>query len=249
MPLINRALLEQQTFDSATPAGSAVIVHRMDRAGEYDVHIARDDEVVGVFRLNVGEAPGPEQTVIRSAGSVSAPLEPGSAVALDLAAAMRKPPAERTLAVPAGGWVSFTAPAGAVRRRVLVTPAGDGGEDFDSRRLGPGDVFAVTLIRPGRYAVTNDASGARAEVRVTYPQVGSSPYRPPDPATVDCGANGFSEAAIVLGPAQGLVFQIGAEARIRIELVEPDDGPERAATPRARLTRGERAERPAATDG
>jgi len=249
-PLINRALLEQRTFDSATPAGTAVIVHRIERLGEYDLNIAREDDVVERMRLNVGEAPGPERDQARPAETASAALRPGSAVSLDLASVVLNPPEERVLAVPAGGYVAFTAPAGAVRQRVTVTPAGgEGGEEFDSRRLGPGDIFAVTLIRPGRYTVANAASDARAEVQVTYPQVGSSPYRPPDPATVECGADGFSETSITLAPAQGLVFRIDTEARIQIELVEPDDGPAPQPRPRARWVRPERPERTDTSNG
>lgn len=235
-PLINRALLEQQTFDSATPVGTAVIAHRMERAGEYDLHIARADDVVERMRLNVGEAPTPERGMIQPAETPSAPLRPGSAVSLDLASAVLRPPAERTLAVPAGGYLAFTAPAGAIRQRVSVTSAG-GGEEFDSRRLGQGDIFAVTLMRPGRYSVVNALGGARAEARVTYPEVGSSPYRPPDPATVECRADGFSDASVTLAPAQGLVFHLETDARIQIKLVEPDDGPTRTPRPRARLIR------------
>lgn len=246
-PLINRALLEQRTFDSATPAGSAILVHRMERVGEYDINVAREDDVVERLRLNVGDA---AESNARRADAASATLTPGAAVSLDLAQVVLNPSAVRVLAVPAGGHVAFTAPAGAMRQRVTVTPAGSAdGEEFDSRRLGPGDIFAVTLIRPGRYTVTNAADDAGAEIRVTYPQVGSSPYRPPDPATVECGPAGFSQALTTLAPAQGLVFSIGTEARIQIELVEPDDGPASTPRPRGRWVRPERRERTETSNG
>src|SRR5262249_25222362 len=69
-------------------------------------------------------------------------------------------------------------------------------------------------------------TAAKGEIRVSYPVIGSTPYRPPDPVEVQVNAQGFQPNAIQLKPAQGLIFHVGSvSARIQIDLVEPDDGP------------------------
>jgi hypothetical protein len=226
---INRALIEQTTFDSATPTGTAVVAHRFEQAGQYEVSVIRGAEVIDRLRLNVPEQPTSEQ----GEGQPVEPVQPGGAISVDLASSVFNPATDRLLAVPAGGYVAFTAPAGAVRLGATVARAGaEGGElEFDTQRLLPGDLFAVTLIRPGRYTASNTATGASLGIQVTYPEVGSAPFRPPGPASVECRADGFSTNTVALAPTQGIIFNVSTATRIQIELAEPDDGPSPAARP------------------
>jgi len=98
-------------------------------------------------------------------------------------------------------------------------------------------VFGLTLIRPGRYALQNTIARTKAEIVVTYPKVGKTPYRPADPLQVEATKDGFGEPTFTLGPGQGMVFRFRTESRIQIDLVEPDDGPKRDRGPSARLSR------------
>ena len=50
----NSMFLNQMTFDSASPIGSAVVVHRIDDEGEYDVELGREDETPDRMGLSVG---------------------------------------------------------------------------------------------------------------------------------------------------------------------------------------------------
>jgi hypothetical protein len=213
--------MEQTTFDSATPTGTAVLIHHFDQAGDYDISIRRGDEVIDRLRLNV-----PEQRAPEGEAQGAEPAHPG-AISIDLRSIVFNPAADRRLAVPAGGYVTFTGPAGAASLGVTVARAGaEGGDlEFDSQRLRPGDLFAVTLIRPGRYTASNTISGASMEIRVTYPQVGPTPFRPPGPASVECQADGFNTETVTITPLQSVIFGISSETRIQIELAEPDDGP------------------------
>jgi hypothetical protein len=95
---------------------------------------------------------------------------------------------------------------------------------YDSRRLEEGDIFAAMLLRPGRYSIANELSKARGEVTVAYPTVGKTAYRPPAALHVDCG-DAIKPSAIRLKPAQGLNIHATGPARVKITLVEPDDGP------------------------
>ncbi len=98
---------------------------------------------------------------------------------------------------------------------------------FNSQALGEGDIFSASIIRPGTYSVVNQlAKGkARAEVVVSYPEIGKTAYRPPAPVHVQVTQRGFDPERIELKPGQGMVFEVKAPARIVTELTKPDDGP------------------------
>lgn len=232
---INRALIEQTRFDSAAPTGTAAVVHRFEQPGEYDINITRDDEVIDRMRLNVPVQRTPERAEAQTAGAAAEQPLPGAVAAVNLASVILNPLTDRRVAIAAGGYVTFNAPAGSVPLGATVARADaeEGEVEFDTRRLGPGDLFAVTLIRPGRYVATNSATGATLDIQVTYPVVGSTPYRPPEPANVECNAGGFNPDTVILGPAQGVLFHISTETRIQLELTEPDDGPSPATGPLA----------------
>jgi hypothetical protein len=108
---------------------------------------------------------------------------------------------------------------------------------FNSQQLGEGDIFSAAILRPGTYSVSNrlandtekgkekEKEKERARVVVSYPEMGKTAYRPPEPVRVQVGPRGLEPASINLKPAQGLVFDIKTSARIVIELVKADDGP------------------------
>lgn len=105
-------------------------------------------------------------------------------------------------------------------------------EVFDSRELRDGDMFAVTLFRPGTYAVVNVKNRARGEIGVAYPKMGDVPYRPPDPVSIGSTVSALRPDRITILPGQGQLYRIGTPSRIKIELVTPDDGPKDAQPPR-----------------
>jgi hypothetical protein len=91
--------------------------------------------------------------------------------------------------------------------------------------LGEDDLFSVTMVRPGTYTVANTVTRAEGSVTVAYPTIGEAPYRPPEPASVVCRADGFDPPSVDLQPAQGLIFRFEVPSRIVIALAQPDDGP------------------------
>jgi hypothetical protein len=149
----------------------------------------------------------------------------------------RRPPPEggEHLVLNAKGHAVFQAPEGAEGYAVVAEAAGPGGPaPFDSRQLGGDDLFAVTLIRPGTYTMTNLLTGAEGRITVAYPTVGDRPYQPPDPVSVECTKQGFAPDTIDLQPAQGIIFRFGTPSRIKIDLVEPLDRPAGPAEERGR---------------
>jgi hypothetical protein len=145
------------------------------------------------------------------------------------------------LVVTVSGYAVFHAPPGVSGLAVqLQSPGGENQPPvFDNRQLKDGDIFAVTVFRPGRYSLTNTIGGAKGDLRVSYPVVGDTPYVPPDPLPVQVTAQGFQPGSLQLQPAQGIVFTINnTAARIQIDLVAPDDGPAKPGGPAKPVTRG-----------
>ena len=222
----NPMFLSQSTFDSASPVGSAVLVHRFDNEGEYDVELGREGEVPDRVTLSI--------TAGREEGTATA------SVTIDAApAAAGTVPGQRRSKLGAGGFASFTSSHAGGAGSVIVVRRRDAKEvEFDSRRLGEADLFAVTLVRPGLYGVRNTLGKAEGRVVVSYPVVGDRPYRPADPVHVVCTETGFEPERVEIGPAQGIIFRFRTAARLLIELLEPDDGPEPGPRGRASSKRG-----------
>lgn len=97
---------------------------------------------------------------------------------------------------------------------------------FDSRTLQQDDVFIVSLLRPGRYEVTNQLDKSRGQIKVAYPMSEKQPFSPPPPERVSVSEEGFNPAELGIRAAQGVVFTIqAAKASLKVNLVEPDEGP------------------------
>ncbi len=251
-PLVNRRLFELVTFDSATPGGHATVVHRFRTEGQYVLSVVREDREVESRSLTL--LPGVQAAGADAAAAPRAGSHPPESVTIDLRDSQTGPgvprPAARPpsrITLPAGGYAAFTAPPG-VANRAVVRRVGTAGEqqdvEFDTAELGPEDVFALTLLRPGTYAVRNAVSNQTGRIVVTYPVVGDVPYRPADAVDVRVEGAGFDPADVTVGPGQGVVFRVGTRSRITIDLTEPDDGPGDAERPRRPLARWRAGSRP-----
>ena len=92
---VNSMFFTQTRFDSASPVGSAVVAHRFEHEGDYDVHLGRDEEPPDRVVLTVGPAAD------RSSGAAGVTIDTSPARS-DAAAAGRRS------RLPAGGYASFT---------------------------------------------------------------------------------------------------------------------------------------------
>jgi hypothetical protein len=238
---INQRFLHQTQFDSAAPTGTAVVAHEFEQDGSYELAVARKDKVVSRVPIVVT----PRRPVAAEAAeppAAQAEQVGRDAVSVDLSKLMRPgtaPPELLSLAV--AGWVSFTSSQPAAGHHVVVRRVkreqGKRGDVFDSRRLDKRSLFAVTLLQPGRYSLQNAIGRTKAEIVVSYPQVGDVPYRPPAPLQIEVTKEGFGEKRFTLSPAQGIVFRFRTESRIQIKLIEPDEGPPRERRPQARFAK------------
>ncbi|HEX6998776.1 MAG TPA: hypothetical protein VF322_11570 [Gammaproteobacteria bacterium] len=224
---MDRHLYTQIGLDSGSLTMLGAVVKSFGEPGEYRGTVRKGDRHAGVFYLSVDK----DSPVARADIDLAA-FDRGASAAGSGGCGCGEPRCgcggkEPRYSVNPRGYALFRVSGGAGGYAVHVRKAAEADDTpvFDSRKLGEGAVFSAMLLRPGRYAVTNTLGKARAEVVVAYPQRTDRPYRPPAPVRVTVTAKGFDQDGIRLGPAQGLIFECRTEARIKIELVEPDDGP------------------------
>lgn len=226
--------LTQTNFDSGSLGGLASVAHPVTEAGQHPLTILQADKAVQSLMLTVQSVAKDSSAAATAASTVkdAAAANIPAALQIDLSAIVNAAGQLSSklseLVVAASGYTLFHAPAGTsgFAAQLHAPGAADKPPVFDSRQLGNGDVFATAVFRPGRYSVTNKINNAQAQLRVSYPVISSTPYSPPDAFEVQLGQNGFQPNDIELKPAQGVVFHINnTQARIVIDLVEPDDEP------------------------
>jgi hypothetical protein len=92
---------------------------------------------------------------------------------------------------------------------------------FDSKNLGPGDIYTVTLLEPGKYIAESTAAKSKMNIIVSIPEgVKGKPFNPQEPITVDATNEGFSINEVKLNSSQGLVFNLKIKTDILINFVE-----------------------------
>jgi hypothetical protein len=214
--------IAQTGLDSGALTMLSAVVRRFTEPGEYRGTVRRGDAIEKVFYLSVDKE------------------SPVAAADIDLAALAGSLPEQQRRGkecCPGDGETRFSVnPRGYVLFRVS---GGRGGYSVNVRRADPdektpffnstalddGASFSARVLRPGTYSVTNARSKASASLTVAYPPKPFSGYRPPAALRVEVTERGFQPERIELKPAQGLIFDCRAPARIVITLERPDDGP------------------------
>src|SRR5690242_12985314 len=162
---INPQWINYTSFDSGAPSGGATVAHRFTTPGEYKVRFVDEREAtLGETLLAVApETPAKiaaAQNAVLDLVKVAYPKNLGDTIA------QRDP-----VFVKPEGYVSFT--SGTQQPfAVVAAPVAGAAAAFDTRRLGEGDVFALTLLRPGEYRMTNELSRAEGRITVSYPVIG-----------------------------------------------------------------------------
>jgi hypothetical protein len=174
----------------------------------------------GVYRGTIVAAAGDERdfTLVVDANDVA------QSVAIDLAGAAHAAGAgcgcERCTGEAyrtAPGYVAFQVGSGIGRYSVRLARANSSeGNVFDSRLLGAGDIFAATLLRPGRYRATELEHRHTATIQVV--RLGDRDRSVlHEPVRISADAHGFSERQLEIVSSQGLVVEVRAKAAILIE--------------------------------
>ena len=223
---LNRALFINRPLDSRALGALVTLLHRFPDPGDYDLFVRREGQVVfrGPVEV-VGEmVPGPEPP--------PAPAGAAYQINLDLATLGATEdgcpaPAPR---LAAGGVLGFYVSKGTSHYTVTLTRIiGEKRETVldNATGLPAGDFFAVTLVRPGAYAVTNPMGSGRSMVKVEAPS--REGYRADQVAMFQVKGDAFEPAEAAILSGQSLLFQCETAAHIVVESV--DAGPtERRAT-------------------
>jgi hypothetical protein len=224
--MLNRALFVNRPLDSGALTVLATLIHRFTEPGDYELFVRREGRLIARSPVQViGQLPdasgGPAGDVRTKAAGSGASYQ----VNIDLATIGQSTgdcEPEPTYVVATGGVMGFYVSAGTGRYTVALTRilADKKMTVLDSAAgLPEGDFFAVTLVRPGVYSVTNRLADAQARVDVNLPK--PEGYRPSDASLVQAVRGGFEPAEMKLFSGQSLVFQCQTAAHLVVELIEP----------------------------
>ena len=211
---VNLQLLATTRFDSGALGPLAMVVHQFSSTGRYQAVAKRDGHAVADVDFQVDE----ESTVMQldvdlaEADRAATARPEGCGCDGELAARVVSPE----------GHVLFHASS---RNGYSVTVASEAGElVFDSSEVGDGDLFAVSLLEPATYSMSNTAGKAAGEIVVVSPPTkGAERMKDLETRYVDATRNKFDPERVELTSTQGLVFRIQGRgaARIVIEKASP----------------------------
>lgn len=222
----DKNLFLQVGLDSASLTMLGGITHRFMEPGQYRGAVYRDKQVIGSFYLNADKNSPVAQANIDLAAFDSNATPPGTAA--DSSCGCHEQSKTPTYDVNPKGYVLFHVSGGEGGFAVRVSKAVEDPKEqnaFDSRELKGEDIFSAVVLRPGTYSMTNLRGKARGEVVVNYPKAGKTPYRPPQPVSVECPEGGFRPNKVELHPGQAILFQCHGPSHIKLELTKADDGP------------------------
>jgi hypothetical protein len=199
--VLNRPVFAQQVFDSRSLTVLTTLFHRFPEAGDYDLTIWRDERMVHRAHVRVSMEGGPLQ------------------LHLDLAALEG---IRESYLLASGGVIGFCVSRGIGRYRVEIVQLTHQEKivRLDSGHVIPeGDLFAVTLVRPGIYRVLQVGGRGEGEIHVRLP--GKERYRPDQVTRVMVGKEGVMEPRVVeILAGQSVVFWCTIPASLRVEWVK-----------------------------
>ncbi|GBD09473.1 hypothetical protein HRbin22_01727 [Candidatus Thermoflexus japonica] len=199
--VLNRPVFAQRAFDSRALTVLTALFHRFPEAGDYDLKIWQDERMIHRAHVRVSAEGTPAQ------------------LHLDLAALGEM--AESYL-LAAGGVIGFYVSRGIGRYRVEIAQLTRREKvvRLDNSQVIPeGDLFAVTLVRPGIYRVLQVEGRGEGEIHVRLP--GKERYRPDQVTRVTVGKEGVMEPRVVeILAGQSVVFWCTIPASLRVEWVK-----------------------------
>ncbi len=220
----NPYLFTQSGLDSGALTMLGSIVHRFNEPGEYRGISLRQNVFEAVFYLTVERDRAVNQVNIDLATLHQTPSSDCCACGKNHGS-----PSRGHFVLGEQGYAVFHVSAGPGGYAVRVGHAAKEPErkEFDSAELKNGDLFAATILRPGRYSVKNLVQGGAApgEIHVTYPPIGTTPHRAAAPVRIECTETGFSPSSVEITATQGCIVVPQIPSRVKIELVTPFDPP------------------------
>jgi hypothetical protein len=213
---INRHLFSQTKYDSGALTPAVFVVHPYNEPGHYRADVYRNGQHQYTFSIDVNEKCQEMQ------------------ISVDLAALDKKQKTsaqdcgcEKSLQLAPSGYGLFYTAKGLGGYSVKTYPATatekDEAKIFDSTKLQQGDLFGITLLRPGYYIIRDDRRKIKCQLQVDPVIPGIKKYMPPDALHLEESDLLKPKKSLKLMQAQGLVYRTHADARILIELEKPID--------------------------
>ena len=220
----NPYLFTQIGLDSGMLTMLGSIVHKFNEPGEYRGISLRENVPEAVFYLTVER-----DRAINQVNIDLATLEQTAAANCCACGKNHGSPSRGHFVLGEQGYAVFHVSMGPGGYAVRVGRAAKEPErkEFDSTELNDGDLFAATILRPGRYSLKNlvQSDAASGELQVNYPPVGKRPHRSSAPVRIECTQTGFSPSSVEIAATQGCVIVPRTPSRIKIELATPFDPP------------------------
>lgn len=216
-------LFNQVGLDSGSLTMLGSVIHNFSEPGEYRGVIYKEGDKRSIFYLTVDE----NSPIAQANIDLAELIEPSKSDGDQSKCGSKNRESESHFTLNPKGYAVFHVSRGAGGYAIRVEKASEKQSDrkpFDSRELMDGDIFSAIIIRPGKYSVTNLTTKARREIVVVYPKVGRVEYHPKDPVRVELGHKAIEMTTIEVDPGQGILYHIKAPSRIKIELLNPDDG-------------------------
>lgn len=224
---INRQLFNTTTFDSGSLGLLAMVIHQFREPGVHHVLVKKNREVVAQHSFIVDEESEKMQLNI----DLSQPghHHTGSHHKGKDCCCHKGHHRER---ISPKGYVLFHVSKG-TGYSVSVADS-SGRAKFESTKLGEGDLFAVSLLKPGVYQMVNKLGKSEGEIHVEplTPKMGPK-AKNLETLFVEVTPKGFEPRSLKAFSTQGIVFRIQTGSRIVItpkkekskEPIEPQKGP------------------------
>lgn len=216
---------QQIGLDSGALGRLGAVIHRFDEPGRYVGLAISNGRPAGEYSIVVSDDGPPSADVdLTRADSAGRSTSSGGGCGCGCCGdgGTKHDDAPPDVEVAPGGYVTFHVGSGNRKWSTVVHRAG-GDVEFDSTRLGKGDLFAGTVMRPGTYSVRNGDGKESTKLTVGYVRPGKEAFRPGEPVHVHMTGKA-SRASHRVAPTQGLVFEITEPTRVVIDLLKPDDG-------------------------
>jgi len=210
-------LFTQIGLDSGSLGVLGSIVHPLIEKGDYRGTVIKDGRDTSDFTITVNENGKPDLSIDLATISTNQVNTEDCCKPCETR--------DQQFSVRPGGHVVFYASKGSQSYAAQLSQVNEKKQLFNSQLIGKDDLFAASILRPGKYKVTVNEKYEVGSLIVTYPPVNvKKAYIPDDPLKIEISEKTMSPEQAKIGPAQGLIFYPESDMRIVIKLIEPDDG-------------------------
>ncbi len=213
---INRHLIKQTRFDSGSLTQLGFVAHQYKTSGRYKVDVYRENELRTSCYIDVDTDNESLQASIELSGLELGINTSKKGSCCDSNVKIYK--------INREGYALFYVNKGAGKYHVKSYYLESRGESylFDSTTLNKGDLFGLTLLRPGRYQLRDGNSNPLSSLVVEAVKPLEKKYVPPEAINVELSEI-HKMKEISLLQAQGIIFNAKSDNRVIIDFEDDDE--------------------------